>query len=775
MSSEQFQAAHDSIYNLGKRLSQYLQEIRQARLSQGDDGKGLQSVEDDINRALTALKEQKYQVAVIAAMKAGKSTFLNAIIGADVLASETAACTICRTDVRHIPNIQDARLLEYREGQKQPFEIAKGDAGEIQQKFLLRTRKIREEGNPDNTVRFEIEHPIEAINSLSSLSGFTLVDTPGPNEWESANFNTVALKQTALEALRTCNVILFVLNYASYKDNAVSDLFKDIVENRKEILAENTGKIFFILNKVDQKTERDRQIEDVIEDLKQELSNFGFPNPIIYPASSRQGLLAKLIVQEKATESQIKDFKKFFSSRYATEDEEGNQIIPAPRKIASQALVDSGIPKIQETVIQNITQNSGWNLLCDALASLEKSAKAIEDSVNTQISGWEMDIEELREKIEDYRRISVVAKGKVETVKKSVEQQKQLLVQGFNQGVTIFAYQAKENIQNEIDSYAQARTNKSQQYNYPNQAKPEIKQELDWFSFAGEIGINLLEIIPGFRKGFAKVAKTVFKTRSSLRDDIIKFSPEVLSVSIHNSDPYTIRVNSNAEAKKISSTINDFCAPHIQGWWLDTQDKLVREGTQIREALVLKIQEDIQQISNEISKYLGQSLQVELNINEIQFPKFDFKGIDARVKHQQEVIKRTRKEEKRKSRCCESDKVYHVDVPYEDKLDFYEIDLRQTVNQIKQKIDEQVSRNQHLLERVIEDQISKDFRNAEQQINDYIKRFQNEFDCLLKERETKQVEADKIREDLNLQKDILSKYLYELNDIVASLKQWKPN
>ncbi|MHC5722385.1 MAG: dynamin family protein, partial [Nostoc sp.] len=89
---------HDSIYNTGTHLLQYLQEIRQGRLSEGDDTKGLQSVEDEINKSLHELKEQKYQVAVIAAMKAGKSTFLNAIIGADVLASETAACTICRTD-----------------------------------------------------------------------------------------------------------------------------------------------------------------------------------------------------------------------------------------------------------------------------------------------------------------------------------------------------------------------------------------------------------------------------------------------------------------------------------------------------------------------------------------------------------------------------------------------------------------------------------------------------------------------------------------------------
>ena len=354
MSSEQFQAAHDSIYSTGIRLLQYIQQIREGRRSEGDDSLGLKSIEDDLNKALQALQKQKYQVVVIAPMKAGKSTFLNAVIGADVLASENAACTICRTDIRHIDAGQVPRLLEYREGQTTPVVVAKGDAGEIQQKFLVRTREIRErlaKGNPVNTIRFEIEHPIEAISALSSLSGFTLVDTPGPNVWESANSNTVALKQTALEALRTCNAILFILNYAAYKDNAVSDLFKEVIQNRQELLADNKGKIYFILNKVDQKTEKDREIPDVIKDLKRELAGFGFPNPIIYPASSRQGLLAKLIKRGEATESQTKDFKKFFSARYATEDEEGNQIIPAPQKIAPQALEDSGIPTIQETVI----------------------------------------------------------------------------------------------------------------------------------------------------------------------------------------------------------------------------------------------------------------------------------------------------------------------------------------------------------------------------------------------------------------------------------------
>ncbi|HEY9294912.1 MAG TPA: dynamin family protein, partial [Phormidium sp.] len=213
MSSEEFQTIYERVNNTGNYLLKYLQELRTGRLKEGDDTKGLQSVEDEISKAIEALKAQKYQVAVIAAMKAGKSTFLNSLIGADVLASEAEACTVCRTDIRPIKDGQTPRLLEFREGERQPVVVAEGEAGEIRQKFLARTHEIRVNKNQDNTTRFELEHPIEAISQISSLAGFTLVDTPGPNEWETANFNTVYLKQTALEALRTCDAILFILDY----------------------------------------------------------------------------------------------------------------------------------------------------------------------------------------------------------------------------------------------------------------------------------------------------------------------------------------------------------------------------------------------------------------------------------------------------------------------------------------------------------------------------------------------------------------------------------
>lgn len=782
MSSEQFQATYESIYSTGRRLLQYLREIEEGRRSEGNESEGLHSIEDELNKALEALQAQKYQVAVIAAMKAGKSTFLNAMIGADILASESEACTVCRTDVRLLEAGQVPRLLEYRQGQRQPIPISQGDTVKIRQDFLHRTHQIRENNNSDNTTRFELRHSIEAISKYSSLAGFTLVDTPGPNEWQSAGFNTVALKQTALEALRTCNAILFVLDYSSFKDNTNSELLQDLIEQRREFLAENTGKIYFILNKVDRKSERDREIADVIEDLKETLISFGIPEPIIYPVSAWQGLLAKLIQQGTAADSQIKDFKRFFSARYATENEEGDLVTPAPRKIAPQALIDSGIPTVEDTVIQTIIQNSGWNLLNDVLAKLDKVAKATEDSLNLQIKGWELEINSLKLKVEEYRRRAASAQEKVKSVRNSVKEQEQILTNRFSKGISLFAEGAKSQIQEEIDRFAKSRSGESANSNIKEKAK--LSPIADIPSDDMSVGLTLpsgIPIVGGFSFSF-RVQRPLVEAFNRFPFWPVDNSSSAQSKSF---DPYKIRIETKEESQQIGRAINEFCSPLIQTWWLDTQDKLVREGSQIREILVKRIQDDIQQISNELSNYIGESLKVDINVNPIQFPSFEFPGIDAQVQLQQDVYKTKKKTTQKKEGVskqgfCENDDDYksrsteEVEVEVEKQLSFYEVDLRQTAEAIKLKIDRQADGSRDLLQRVIERQISDDFKNAEKQINDYIKRFQDELDGLLRKRETKEAEADQIRAKLEAQKAALNEYLSELTSIRESLNTWKP-
>ncbi|GAB1541187.1 dynamin family protein [Scytonema sp. NUACC21] len=729
MISQKFQATYDRINDTGNRLLQYLQELRAGRLKEGDSTQGLQSIEDNITKALKALTKQKYQVAVIAAMNAGKSTFLNAIIGADVLASEADACTVCRTDIRPIEAGQTPRLLEYRQGQRQPVVVAEGEVAELRQKFLKRTHEIRATANQDNTTRFELEHPIEAIGKLSSLAGFTLVDTPGPNEWKSARFNTVALKQTALEALRTCDAILFILDYTSFRDDTNLELLQNLVEQRKEFLAQSTGRLFFIINKIDRRTERDKRIVDVIESLKKALLEFGIPDPIIYPVSAWQGLLAKLIHQEKATDSDIKDFDDFFSARYAERDASGRRIIPLPEEIAPRALVDSGILTIQETVIQTITQNSGWNLLSEVLAVLNKAAQAIDDVFITEIRGWEVEFEQLKNKIEEYKQCSDSARNKITNVKKSIELQKPRLLDEFTKGIHKFADGAKNCIKIEIERVAK------------NQSKNPLLYE--------PVGKNLLTYIWNKLGFWVEGAST-------------------------SSDPYKIRVKSRKDAWEVGQLINEYCAPIIQSFWLDTQDKLVRDGTKIREGLVQRIQNEIQEISDELSKFIGTALQIEIGVNTIQFPQFEFSGIDAKIEKQQEVITIIKKEPRTKSRCCASDEVYEIDVPIEETISYYEIDLHLTAKTIYYKIDEQVQRNIELLRRVIQKQVSEDFYNAEKQIKDYMNRFQSQFDYLLKERATKEVEAPQIISMLQSQRIEVNRYLNELESIQETLDSWKP-
>lgn len=727
MSSQEFQEIHHKINITGNHLLKYLQELRTGRLTEGNDTKGLQSVEDDITKALEALKSQKYQVAVIAAMKAGKSTFLNSLIGADVLASESEACTVCRTDIRPIGAGQTPRLLEYREGERQPVIIAEGEAGEIRQKFLARTHDIRNTNNQDNTTRFELEHPIEAISELTSLTGFTLVDTPGPNEWETANFNTVALKQTALEVIRTCDAILFILDYTSFKDNTNAELLKELIEQRSEFLANSKGKIYFILNKVDRKSEKDRPIVDVVEDLRQALIGFGIPEPIIYPVSAWQGLLAKLIQNKVATKENKADFKNFFLARYIEEDEDGEVFVPKLADITPKAFLDSGIKTVETSVIQTVVQNSGWHLLSDVLAELSKAAQAIEETLVTEIRGWEMGLGELQQRVEEYKRHSDSARRSVDIVKKSVAAQKQILISEFSQGFKNFAEKAKTRVAAEIERVAQ------------DQSKKVSSNNRDQ---------NLLSFL------WNKFGSLVENSSSS--------------------DIYKIRCKDKKDALWLGKLINEYCTPVIYSFWLDTEDKLVREGARIREELVEKIRKEIQDISDGLSEFLGEALEVEINSNPIHFPKFEFSGIDAQVQHQQQVFARTRKETRRESRKCKSDKVYQVDVPYQETISYYEVDLRLTLKEMHRKIDEQVEGNLVLLQRLIEKQVSEDFMKGEQQINNYIHRFLSEFDQLLKQRATREVEAPEIVAKLELQKEKLNLCLSELVGIRVLLDSCKP-
>ena len=806
MYSKNFQAAYQRIDRTGQEILKYLLDLRENCRKQGNKTEELQTIKDELKQALIALQTQKYQVAVIAAMKAGKSTFLNGAIGADILASESEACTVCRTDVRPINADETPRLLEYREGKSKPFLISRGETAKIRQDFLNRTHQIRQTDNKDRTTRFELWHPIAAIQEYPSLAGFTLVDTPGPNEWESTRFNTVQLKETALQALRTCDAILFILDYTSFKDETNQLLLKDLIEKRAEFLAKNPGKIYFILNKVDRRSEGDRPIPEVIDDLKATLKDFGIPKPAVYPVSAWKGLLSKLIIENRASETHKRDFIKFFLGEYIDQ----TFSVPQPAKIAAKALEDSGITTVETQVIQNIIQHSGWNLLSEIVDKIDKQVKGIEDTLNQEVWGWEVEFEALKTTVDDFKHRSQSFLEKVTGVKNSVEYQKQILIEGFSQGISLFAEEAKKKIQAEIDIIAYRRGADLQSNSCDNiRESRSLKLEpvgavgndnilISWDEKSEKlesIPLATQSDLPAFIPEIGNVLEVEFKVLEGAEIPLVEQLARVIPASVSSPnlerynfesdsqsendsyDPFKLQVQTQAEAKEIEQTINEFCAPLIKSWWVDTEDKLVREGTRIRELLAHKIKRDIQEISDELSEYLGGVLHVELNINPIQFPSFEFAGIDAKIQEQQEKIAvvKTRQEERAFGGFCNRN-FYSVDGSYENEetKSCYEVDIRQIANRIKNIIDEQIPDSQNLLKRVIDKQVSEDFASAEKQINDYIERSQIVLDRLLADRQIKEARADRIIVTFKAQKSRIQSYLDELKQIRDDLSVWKP-
>ncbi len=95
---------------------------------------------------------------------------------------------------------------------------------------------------------------------------------------------------------------------------------------------------------------------------------------------------------------------------------------------------------------------------------------------------------------------------------------------------------------------------------------------------------------------------------------------------------YKVRFKKQKNAQKLIKTVNEYCFRHLQNLWVDVRDKMIQEGIQILEDLVIDIQGKIQAISNQLFSDLSESLEIELNISLTFIPLLNFEGmIDGKV------------------------------------------------------------------------------------------------------------------------------------------------
>jgi len=158
---------------------------------------GLEADIDDINIASQNLQKGVFRLLVLGDMKRGKSTFLNALIGENLLPSDVNPCTAVLTVLRYGP--LKKVTVYFKDGQS-PEEL---DFKQFKQKYTIdptEAKQLEQEKKQafPNVEYAVVEYPLPLLEK-----GIEIVDSPGLNDTEARN-------ELSLGYINNCHAILFV-------------------------------------------------------------------------------------------------------------------------------------------------------------------------------------------------------------------------------------------------------------------------------------------------------------------------------------------------------------------------------------------------------------------------------------------------------------------------------------------------------------------------------------------------------------------------------------
>ncbi|MEA5578990.1 dynamin family protein [Anabaena sp. UHCC 0451] len=206
-----YQVGTDKFINDLERVSQVRSEIsvclnhladiiNQAELA-GDNSSGKLSLSRDIEDITVAsknLSQGVFRLLVLGDMKRGKSTFLNALIGENLLPSDVNPCTAVLTILRY--GAEKKVTIHFNDG-KSPQQL---DFQSFKYKYTIdpaEAKKLEQEKKqafPDVDYAV-VEYPLTLLEK-----GIEIVDSPGLNDTEARN-------ELSLGYVNNCHAILFVM------------------------------------------------------------------------------------------------------------------------------------------------------------------------------------------------------------------------------------------------------------------------------------------------------------------------------------------------------------------------------------------------------------------------------------------------------------------------------------------------------------------------------------------------------------------------------------
>ena len=285
-----------------------------------------------------------FKVCVMATMSSGKSTFINSIIGEEIMPEKNEACTARTMAVIDNDNSTQKRAHIIRNnGTKEIIEIS--------------SQEVLDQINNDEEIsEFLIETDIESIANTDKA--LVLIDTPGVNNSQDLRHGE---RTEALLKQMDMGVIIYLLNATQLATNDDSILLQMVSEHLKK--KEGNVNIIFVLNKIDALDTEIESIAQTVKFAKEYIEDCGIANPVIYPLSANSAKLLKMLFYKKSmTRRQMRSMEEVYDTycskdnsmlSYAITDENSEEVYEIGGETVSAQQLKRAIDNTGITAIEN--------------------------------------------------------------------------------------------------------------------------------------------------------------------------------------------------------------------------------------------------------------------------------------------------------------------------------------------------------------------------------------------------------------------------------------
>lgn len=353
--------------HIQRSIFDYITEIEKLLLVEGQEQKGGKplwwyEIADTLKTFREAChkswKEQRLQIAVLALIKSGKSTFINSWLGNEFLPISSQAETARIVRIKHQPHnisgiLRDGTTIIH--GAKAICDYLRSQNAQVRAE---KETSISREVILEAPLLLLKDHPLGEIQ-------FEILDTPGPNE-----AGIKQLWQYTKPFIQRVDMIFYLLDAAKLKTTEEQRIFEDISAMRQDLLINK--QIYFILNKIDLMNRNSfdyREMADYVAALlRRQIQNLHITADQILFISAEEALLARLVQHTNVSAGVLEDFAR----RVFGEVEISSISDEKYRNAAPRLLEKSQIYHLEEAILSRILSQQEMILFKKMFSSLER-------------------------------------------------------------------------------------------------------------------------------------------------------------------------------------------------------------------------------------------------------------------------------------------------------------------------------------------------------------------------------------------------------------------